>query len=417
MGGNGKHMPHIWEAYDATFQEVFDLLESLTAGTIATTEKFDGANIHFRVANDGAVRFSRNLTDIKSGGFTFRDALHLYQNHPARDLFVEGCRSLDEAYTDTWWPFGYSGRDWVNSEIVFSEKPQLLNYNKNAIVLHCPVTFLPNGKKTVDEVKARKLERILTLESICTITERDWCFLGPTNVTLPNETGHGYLTDAKNRLTKCMLTAGLNEKNTLRDFLRYSFRSGPVDEVRTTTTIKDLLADKISGTNESIRLVDLKRGQPTGVATQISYYGQKKNEPMHHKAAMKPIINTLNAFSAKRLQDIKSVLIDDAMVESQRISGLITSEATLISSHEDDFASQRKEMFNDLLEQWNLVGTSPPAIEGVTFDFCGKKTKITGGFASLNQLLGLSRYGRGIIPAVQSHKSHPPSLVEYFGLV
>jgi hypothetical protein len=417
MGGNGKHMPHIWETYDATFRNVFDLLESLTTGEIVVTEKFDGVNIHFRVDNSGTVRFSRNLGDIKSGGFTFREALRLYQNHPARPIFIEGCRSIDEAYTDARWPFGYSGRDWMNSEIVFAESAQLLNYSKNAIVLHHPVTFLPDGKKTVDELKASKVDRLLTFESICTTTKKDWYFLGPSLVTLSNESGQGYMTSAKNRLIKCMTAAGLSEDNTLRDFLRYSLRSGPIDEIRTSSAIKDSLADKISGMNESVRLIDLKKGQPKGVASQISYYGQVKNELRHITAAMKPIINTLNAFSAMRLRNAQSVLIDDALLESQRIAELITSESSLIASHEDDFAAQRKEMFNDLLEQWNMVGTAPPAIEGITFDFCGKRTKITGGFASLNQLLGLSRYGRGTIPAVQPYKSSTMSLVEYFGLV
>ena len=106
MGGNAKHMPHIWECYDATFSDVFTLLESLTVGDIDVTEKFDGANIHFRIDNKGTVRFSRNGEQLSAGGFTFQDALGLYQNHPARDLFVEGCRAIDEMFTGQWWPFG-----------------------------------------------------------------------------------------------------------------------------------------------------------------------------------------------------------------------------------------------------------------------------------------------------------------------
>ena len=417
MGAVAKHMPHIWESYDATFMEVFSLLESLTEGTIPVTEKFDGANIHFRVDNLGSVRFARNLSDIKKGGFSFHESLKLYQNHPAKSLFIEGCRSIDEAYTDMWWPFGFSGRDWLNSEIISTETPQLLEYNKNAIVMHHPVTFLPSGEKSIDSVKAKKISRFLTLESISTVTNRDWYFFGPTEVTLTNESGEGYLTDAKTRLLKCMEAAGLNENNTLRDFLRYSIRSGPLSEIRTSSSIKDKLADKICGTGKPIRLIDLKKNQPKGVAEQISYYGQVKNTPKHHKAAMKPIINTLDAFSAMRLRSVKSILIQDADTESRRISERITKESSLVSSYNDEFSTQRSEMFNDLLGQWNMVGATPPAIEGVTFDFHGRRTKITGGFSSLNQLLGLSRYGRGAIPAIQPPKNTTTSLVEYFGLM
>lgn len=417
MGGAAKHMSHVWEVYDAKFSDVFNLLTDLTTGQIPVTEKFDGANIHFRVSNDGTIRFARNLTDIRNGGFSFEDALTLYQNHPAKDIFVEGCRAIDEAYTDSWWPFGYSGRDWINTEIIFTEQPQLLEYSYNAIVLHEVVTFLPDGSKTVDPVKHSNMSRLLEVDQSTTITNRDWRFLGPTSVELPNQSGEGYLTDAVERLKLCMSAAGLREDNTLRDFLRYSVRHGLVEQIRTSAAIKDRLADKISGVDSSVRLVDLKKGQPTGISEQISYYGQRKYELRHCREAMKPIINTLAAFSASRLTGLTSVLIECGDAESNRISELITSEGNRAAAATDDYAITRVNMFNDLLEQWNLVGSSPPAIEGITFEFAGRKVKITGGFADLNQLIGLNRYGRGDVPPLSSEPKSVPSLVEYFGMV
>ena len=416
MGGAAKHMSHVWEVYDAKFSDVFNLLTDLTTGQIPVTEKFDGANIHFRVANDGTVRFARNLTDIRNGGFSFADALTLYQNHPARDIFVEGCRAIDEAYTDKWWPFGYSGRDWINAEIIFTEQPQLLEYGYNSIVLHEVVTFLPDGSKTLDPVKRNNMHRLLEQDHVSTITSRDWRLLGPTLVEMPNQSGDGYLTEAIERLKLCMSAASLREDNTLRDFLRYSVRHGLVEQIRTSAAVKDRLADKISGKDSGVRLVDLKKGQPAGVAEQISYYGQRKHELRHCREAMKPIINTLAAFSASRLAGLKSVLIDCHDSESSRIAELITAEGSRVATASDEHAMARTNMFNDLLEQWNLVGSAPPAIEGVTFEFAGQKVKITGGFADLNQLLGLNRYGRGDVPPLPAEPKSVPSLAEYFGM-
>jgi len=413
-------MPHIWESYDATFTEVLGLLEDLTVGSIEVTEKFDGANIHFRVDNHGVVRFSRNNEHLAEGGFTFQDALTIYQNHQAKDLFVEGCRAIDEAFTGAWWPFGYSGRDWLNAEIIFTENPQLLNYNSNAIVLHQVATINPGGPKLFDEIKQGKIPRLLESapNELTTVTNRSWVVMGPHHVKLTNDSGSGYLTEAKERLRKCINYAGLDESNTLRDFLRVSLRNGPINSIRTTQNIKDALADKISGVSNSVRLVDLKKGQPAGVASEISFYGQKKNENKHCKAAMKPIINTLDAFSANRLVNLHSSLISDVVAERERIMSEISFEGERVSLHEDEYSDRRKEMFNTLLEDWNNISTTPAAIEGLTFNFCGKRTKITGGFATLNQLLGLNRYGRGDVPAIQNTNINPTqSLVEYFGLV
>lgn len=419
MGGNAKHMPHIWENYDAKFSDVFTLLEDLTTGSITATEKFDGANIHFRVDNTGTVRFSRNGEHLASGGFTFQDSLTTYQNHSARDLFVEGCRAIDEAFTDKWWPFGYSGRDWVNAEIIFTENPQLLNYSSNAIVLHEVVTFLPKGK-LVDEVKQRNMSRLLESApgELTTITNRGWKVLGPSVVTLKNESGEGYLTEAIERLQKCMKYAGLAEENTLRDFLRVSLLNGPIAKIRTGQKIKEQLADKVSGFDCGVRLVDLKKGQPSGVANQISHMGQRKNEARHCKEAMKPIINTLDSFAASRLEGLKSVLITDAVAEQDRIMSEISYEGERVLSHSDEYSGQRKDMFNSLLGEWNNITTTPAAIEGITFSFQGKRAKITGGFATLNQLLGLNRYGRSGVPAIDTKPPESPkSLIEYFGLM
>ncbi len=418
MGGNAKHMPHIWEHYDATFSDVLNLLERLSTGDISTTEKFDGLNIHFRIDNTGVVRFSRSGADLHEGGFTFSEALVNFRNHPAGLSFIEGCRAIDEAFTGQWWPFGYSGRDWINAEIVFSEHPQLLKYEQNAIVSHKLVTFLPDGNKLIDEVKQRRLADFASCGNVKTVTGREWLTLPPVQVALKNDAGLGYLTEAVDRIKKCMSAASLTPENTLRDFLRYSLLHGSISELRTSQQVKELLADKISGVNKSVRLVDLKKGQPAGVAKQISHLGRVTNEARHCRSAMKPIINTLDSFSSMRLAGVNSVLIENSQDEKNRIMEKITADGLRVSEHIDDYTTERQAMFNQLLGDWEIVESSPAVVEGLTFDFNGVSTKITGGFATLNQLLGLCRYGRGTVPAINTQKKEKTmSLVEWFGIM
>jgi len=423
MGGNARHMPHVWEHYDATFGEVLNLLESLTSGTIGVTEKFDGCNIHFRVDNGGVVRFSRNASNIRDGGFTFAEALTLYQNHDARDTFINGCRAIDEAYTGQWWPFGYSGRDWINAEIIYKQREQLLKYTESAIVLHRVVTFSPSGKnKLFDTKKQDKLTSFALNDKADPGKLAEWKILGPCSVSLTDDSGFGYFTDAKNRILKCMSVAGLTKESTLREFLRYSLLAGPLSKIRTSTNVRENLADKISGTNSKIRLVDLKKNQPSGVVEKIRFYGLAENEHIHHRAAMKPIINTIDAFAAARLRQLTSVLISDALVEKDRLMIEITKDAEKIESASDEHAATRMEMFNSFLAEWNAIESEPAVIEGVTFDFCGKRTKITGGFATLNQLLGVCRYGRGGIPPIndsveRKEKNSALTLAEWFDIL
>ena len=398
MGGNAKHMPHIWEHYDSTFADIFSLLESLTAGRISTTEKYDGVNIHYRVDNSGVTKFSRNSSDIRKGGFTFSEALNLYESHPAKKTFIEGFRAIDEHFSHNWWPFGFSGRDWINAEIVDSNREQLLKYDKNAIVMHNLTTFSPGTKINpfVDPIKSGRLSELASLPN----PDLFWNVLAPTVVEMSNDTGLGYLTAAKERLVSCLTWSGLTEQSTLRDFLRHSLLVGALSKIKTSQHIKERLADKISGIDRSIRLVDLKKNQPSGVADMISFYGQVKNEMKHQRIAMSPIINTIDAFSSARLEKLKSFLIENAESEKNRIMLSIEKDASLVSEVADNFYQERIDMFNKHFNEWKQVSNTPAAIEGVTFEFANKPTKITGGFASLNQLLGICRYGRGAVPPI-----------------
>ena len=411
MGGNSKHMPHVWEHYDATFGEVIHLLEALTLGDISATEKFDGVNIYFRVDNQGVVRFSRTANQVATGGFTFGDALKIYESHPAKETMIEGCRAIDEYFSDAWWPFGYSGRDWINAEIVTSFRPQLLRYDENAIVMHQLVTYTPDGKKKL--IDPEKQKRLIEFSgNTKTITEMSWRVLSPATVTFTNDSGVGYLTEAVARLEKCMNVSGLRKDNTLREFLRYSLLSGPLSEIRTSNHIKQKLADKISDSDGAIRLVDLKKGQPTGVAEQISYFGRVQNKQKHHRLAMSPIINTIDNFASDRLESLCSVLIEDAATEQDRIMKNIQDDAALINETNDTHNLERSAMFNGFYNQWKQVTSLPAAIEGVTFDFQGQLTKITGGFATLNQLLGVCRYGRGGVPPITEAVTAPENVDE-----
>ena len=78
----------------------------------------------------------------------------------------------------------------------------------------------------------------------------------------------------------------------------------------------------------------------------------------------------------------------------------VQKDTTAVKSFVDDYTPERIEMFNSLFTSWSQVCDVPAVIEGLTFEFNGIKTKITGGFATLNQLLGVCRYGRGNVPPV-----------------
>jgi hypothetical protein len=53
------------------------------------------------------------------------------------------------------------------------------------------------------------------------------------------------------------------------------------------------------------------------------------------------------------------------------------------------------------LSKLEQCGNIVPTLEGVVFNWNNKLYKITGTFAPINHILGITRYGRGHIPPVE----------------
>ena len=415
MGGNAKHMPHIWEHLDNTFEDVFSLLESFTTGSLKVVEKFDGINMHFQVDSLGVVNFSRSDGERKAGGITFAELLTKYQQHPARKSIIEGCRVIDEHFSSVWWPFGFSGQNWLNSEILYTHRPQLLNYDRNAIVLHEAVTFPVGEKKFVNEDLQNHLTKVSSDVPFVTSTGFSWGVLPPQEVSLSPQDGDGYLTEAKRRLQLCLKSCGLTEKNSLREFLRESLMRGMLADLSVGSAKRMQLADRIAGL-DAPSLVQIKKGLSSELAKRVSDIGQAKNRSKVHREAMKPIINTVSSFGAHRLKNVGSVLIENPSAEVQRLAIEIAECRLRINEASDHDAVSRQSMFNELITEYESLGGVPAAIEGVTFKWKNKTTKLTGTFSTLNQALGVDRYGRGgIAPTPQNNEKF--SLIEWFGLV
>jgi len=415
MGGNAKHMPHVWEHLDHTFADVSTLLEDLTSGSTSVTEKFDGINMHFRVDAAGIVRFSRNDTDRKKGGIDFSKMLDNYASHPAKETIIEGVRTIDEHFSTVWWPFGFSGRNWVNAEIVYVHRPQLLQYDQSAIVLHEVVTFLPAGGKMVDPELQEGLEKVCSDSPVVTTTGFEWAVLPPQDIYLRPQNGEGFLVEAQNRLGACMQSCGLSPENTLRDFLRESLLRGPLSSLQIGEERQRNLANRIAGF-DAPRLIDIKKELPSGLAASVSELGQAKNRDKVHREAMQPLINTVSAFGSARLATVRSVLIRDGQAEINRLKVEIDNTRSRIDESDDRDAAPRQALFEKFMNEYTTLGGHPAPIEGVTFMWNEKKTKLTGLFSTLNQALGVDRYGRGTItPTPQKVENF--NLVEWFGLV
>lgn len=423
MGGLAGHMSHLWEDLDMTFGELEEIVSEATSGDLEVVEKFDGVNIFFSLDAYSNVRFARNQEHVQAGGLKIREAVKLFDRHPARDQFVNGFYAIEEMCKLGWWPLGFSRKNWVNSEIVYALKPQTIKYATNAIVLHEAVAFDKKGKRTNVDVSEQFNKLVENTDKHSVVTEnQEWLCLGPVNVFLDNVNGAGFLTDFISNLNMVRESASLNKDSTLREWAYFSLLSGPLKSFNISLERKEKIARLILEMDADLRLIDLKKGVSKSWAAQISAIGAKKNRSKVMTETMRPVEAIIARVGAQILQNQTSHLVENPMDQAESLMLAKENSVLVAESTNDGFKNERLNIMNTYVKILDIVDTHIPAMEGVVFSRGDKKYKLTGGFGALNQIIGLSRYGRGKIPPVTLEKAlqedrKNQAIFEAFGLV
>lgn len=116
-----------------------------------------------------------------------------------------------------------------------------------------------------------------------------------------------------------------------------------------------------------------------------------RNASKLYNTTIEPIRNIITSFAVAVLQAVQSYLILNPDKEVQRLRGKVQSAIEHIrsSSGEKQNLTIDKELTR--LQSLDRITSS---MEGLAFKYNGKLYKLTGAFAPVNQILGISRYGR-----------------------
>ena len=405
MGGAAKHMRHIWENLDFSFNDIVDIMLSLSNGVIRPYEKVDGINMFVGVDVDGNVKFARSPTQIIARGKTLETIKKEFEGHPAEVQFVEGCKAIyNFIMANEWNILGITPSVWLNCEIIYSESPQLLKYDENSIVFHGVKRF------KVDHGKLQELDASIYIDNFIEFCDNvggqvinDWTAMGPIEAEINK---YFECDDVIDALEDLLVRYELNFDNTLRDFLYKVLleEGGAVESLPISLKRKEKLAEKICDI-ENHRLVDIKKGLSAGIGKIVSSVGAKKEEKKIRNDSMKEVKNILNHFYFKLMKDCHSQLTNTPLEKRDNLLAELKDATNLIYSTNDGFRRQRVILYNKHSDA--LQNQEFPYIEGIVFLYNGHQLKLTGAFASINQVIGLLRYGRGKIPKIGENNINP----------
>jgi len=404
MGSLGGHMSHLWEDLDLTFGDINEIFYQTCTGNLRATEKFDGINVHFRVDSSGDLRFSTSGKHRDAGGLTQPQFAKLMEGHPAEQTFVDGSEALYRLTKNSFWPFGFTGRNWVNCDLINKHRPMTIDYDECAIVFHGVRNFFGDAPGGIAESFSSYAHGCSEFSVM--VNGNEWRVSPPVLVELEDLRGDGVLSNFEDSMNKIMLASGCNSKSTLRDFAKVTLENGVINNLRISPDRKKQLMAHIFGEGDT-SLVKIKKGLPPYIANQVSELGKSVNRNKVIGSAMLPIELVVTYTGARILENVDSVMIEDSAREKTRLQNSVQAAIMLVESCSDGHESARKKLIERYVDKFEKCGRITSPVEGLVFNygFNDSTYKITGNFAPLNHILGIPRYGRGKIPPVQDSES------------
>jgi len=389
MGGVSGHMSHPWEVTELSFRELKSIVTEICTGSISALEKVDGINMHFTVDANGRARFARNGTDIKEGGINFQQLESFYTGHPAQSVIVEGCRYIAETLQQIWWPLGFTKKNWVNCDIVLAERPQLIKYDSNVVVLHGAVSFDSAGKKFETDLSQQFSHLLREMHAIESVVGTGWSCRGPIRLSLPVVSGDGILTESITAIDTICSSSGLSEDHAVRDFVKQSLKLTSLRGL--SDNLLELAVANICEESGHLPLKDIKKLCTLREYEAISAVCKKDNAPKVMAEVLRPLEACFMRFGSRYLANVKSGLIVDHEAERNRIVDLY--ETTLIKcASESALPPDSKKRFDSYVSRINSLGLEVSPIEGIVFEWGQNTIKLTGTFSLLNRAVGMLKF-------------------------
>lgn len=400
-GGLGGHMPHLYESWDLTFSQMKHVFKAASKGELKGTEKTDGQNIKlsFNVKTQKALG-ARNVTQIRSGGLDTEEMLSFFASHPnpnlklafsdAIKIFEKAVKLLDVNKQIEF--FGPDSNNWYNAEVMDDRTRNVVNYDARNLLIHRTghASYDKQTGKVQEESDIDKKSELFMnfLEKVQNkVSEKRHSILVNPIQNLKALDNKEALRIAYSEIDKVVAKHGLKDTDTISEFLRREL----MIRVKTNLPldIKEAIINGTVGFSPPIKKREIKKGQPA--ETQAEIDNVLAQISFHIKQAMLPIEILVTDFAAEMLKTLESIFILDNKEETRRLSQEVSNTINSIQS------SDKKgdiEFLNRQLEKLKGADTVSSAVEGFAFSYNGVLYKFTGKFAPINQILGLSKYGR-----------------------
>jgi len=380
-GGQAGHMAHPFDYTDFSANDLIDLVDSLFKGKIENLkEKLDGFNIMATMNDKGEVVFVRNSGNLNSekGGMSIDDMVEKWgEREHQKKVFVQSGEIITKIFNKLGKDFfnpDSTHRKLINCECIIAGKTNIMPYATDRVAFHgYKIYELVDGKyKEVEDVEGHVDDIYKAAEGIDAAKPR------PNLVIKSAEEGIKFAEKFTKAISKLWEDEGLKPDVSIEEWKKVRYKKFAPDWCK-----DDDIFNRMCNDDKSVKATELKKRYPEH-KDEIALLDKdlrkevvgKIMEPMDNLflAIGNELIDLLDGFVNSGAKDsiIKSLKADlEATVEEVEKSDSVKAKATLEKS----------------LNRLKALGDKYNAAEGIVIMYKGRRLKMTGSFACVNQAI------------------------------
>ena len=403
-GGASGHMSHPWENIGMTFAEIKKMITSLLSGGMDVTkisEKTDGQNLNITYHN-GEVVAARNKTQSKNfgaNGLTMAAIKKMFAGRGELEkAFVSAMEDLNKSINGLTEKqksrIFDNGRNWINLEIIYQPTRNVIPYNTDLLQFHGINTFNEDGSKISTSAKEGK-ELAGMIKQINQNKQNTFDIIGPVAVELPKSQDFSKKQASYiKKINDLQRRYGLSNKDSLLQYHRKFWlnmveKEAKKNRVKLSRELKVALVKRFAEGNKSFAL------SKKNIKDDKVYEFARKLDKVDSQALfdknVRPFEDVFLSLGADVLENAQNFIAVSPEKGVRDIKKELTQTvSTLRKGGDFQKLTQLKKQLMRIKRAGGFNKIVPS--EGIVFDYKGNTYKLTGVFAPINQILGMTKF-------------------------
>ena len=403
-GGASGHMSHPWENIGMTFAEIKKMITSLLSGGMDVTkisEKTDGQNLNITYHN-GEVVAARNKTQSKNfgaNGLTMAAIKKMFAGRGELEkAFVSAMEDLNKSINGLTEKqksrIFDNGRNWINLEIIYQPTRNVIPYNTDLLQFHGINTFNEDGSKISTSAKEGK-ELAGMIKQINQNKQNTFDIIGPVAVELPKSQDFSKKQASYiKKINDLQRRYGLSNKDSLLQYHRKFWlnmveKEAKKNKVKLSRELKVALVKRFAEGNKSFAL------SKKNIKDDKVYEFARKLDKVDSQALfdknVRPFEDVFLSLGADVLENAQNFIAVSPEKGVRDIKKELTQTvSTLRKGGDFQKLTQLKKQLMRIKRAGGFNKIVPS--EGIVFDYKGNTYKLTGVFAPINQILGMTKF-------------------------